>query len=183
MTVLRAARRSRMETARLPTRFKPRTAGPVFYRVIKPTPLSPYPRANVSVIVTVPPATRSSRSLGRTCDVRRPPPDRGHDLFHARPSKTMNSSHSTRATYVAAFLLGSLFALIAARPARATEPLRLDRVGVVQFTAEPGGCCDARAACSSRTAGRFGARRSRCPAQPTRPNARSVVPSSPTPPG
>jgi hypothetical protein len=36
---------------------------------------------------------------------------------------------------VASFLLGVLAALVAARPARAAEPFRLDRVAVVQFTA------------------------------------------------
>jgi len=36
---------------------------------------------------------------------------------------------------LATFFLALLLALIAARPARAAEPFRLDRVGVVQFTA------------------------------------------------
>lgn len=47
----------------------------------------------------------------------------------------MKSSLPIRATYVASFLLGVLAALVAARPARAAEPFRLDRVAVVQFTA------------------------------------------------
>jgi hypothetical protein len=47
----------------------------------------------------------------------------------------MNSIRSTRATYMASFLLGVLVALIVAKPARAAEPFRLDRIGVVQFTA------------------------------------------------
>lgn len=47
----------------------------------------------------------------------------------------MNSTRSSRATYVAAFFLVLLLAAIAARPGRAAEAFRLDRVGVVQFTA------------------------------------------------
>jgi len=47
----------------------------------------------------------------------------------------MNSFRSIRATYIASFLLGVLIALIVAKPARAAEPFRLDRVGVVQFAA------------------------------------------------
>jgi hypothetical protein len=47
----------------------------------------------------------------------------------------MNPSCSSRATSLATFFLALLLTLIAARPARAAEPFRLDRVGVVQFTA------------------------------------------------
>jgi hypothetical protein len=41
------------------------------------------------------------------------------------------------ATYLAAFLLGALLALIAVRPARAAEPFRLDRIAIVQFSLAP----------------------------------------------
>lgn len=47
----------------------------------------------------------------------------------------MNSLRFIRATSVASFLLGVLLALSATVPARADEPFRLDRVGVVQFSA------------------------------------------------
>lgn len=47
----------------------------------------------------------------------------------------MNRLLSTKASYVAAFLLGCLMALIAATPVRSAEPFRLDRVAIVQFTA------------------------------------------------
>ncbi len=51
----------------------------------------------------------------------------------------MKSLRTTKATYVAAFLLGLLIALLAAAPARAAEPFRLDRVAIVRFTdAGPG---------------------------------------------
>lgn len=46
----------------------------------------------------------------------------------------MLSLQSPRGTYVAAFVLGALIALLIARPARSAEPFRLDRVGVVLFT-------------------------------------------------
>lgn len=46
----------------------------------------------------------------------------------------MTTLRSPRATYVAAFLLGALIALIFALPARSAEPFRLDRVGIVRFT-------------------------------------------------
>lgn len=46
----------------------------------------------------------------------------------------MTSLRPTRTTYIAAFILGALVALLIARPARSAEPFRLDRVGVVGFT-------------------------------------------------
>lgn len=46
----------------------------------------------------------------------------------------MNASTSRRGTYLAAFLLGALLALIAAMPARAGEAFRLDRVAIVRFS-------------------------------------------------
>jgi hypothetical protein len=46
----------------------------------------------------------------------------------------MNASRSPRATYVAAFLLGALIALLLLTPARAADPFRLDRIGIVQFS-------------------------------------------------
>ncbi len=45
----------------------------------------------------------------------------------------MTSLRSHRATCVAAFILGALIALLAARPARSAEPFPLDRIGVEQF--------------------------------------------------
>ena len=42
-----------------------------------------------------------------------------------------------RARYLATFLLGALLALIAARPIRATETFRLDRIAIVQFSLSP----------------------------------------------
>jgi hypothetical protein len=47
----------------------------------------------------------------------------------------MNTIRSPRSTYVAAFILGALIALLLVRPSRGAEPFRLDRVGVVRFTA------------------------------------------------
>lgn len=49
----------------------------------------------------------------------------------------MNPARTNRATYVAAFLLGALLALLLLAPARAAEPAALDRLGVVRFTAGP----------------------------------------------
>jgi hypothetical protein len=46
----------------------------------------------------------------------------------------MKTSTSPRATYVAAFLLGALVALLLLAPARAADPFFLDRIGVVRFT-------------------------------------------------
>jgi hypothetical protein len=41
---------------------------------------------------------------------------------------------SPRGTYLAAFALGALIALVIATPARSAEPFRLDRLAIVQFT-------------------------------------------------
>lgn len=41
---------------------------------------------------------------------------------------------SPKATHLAAFTLGALFALLIAAPARSAEPFRLDRLAIVQFT-------------------------------------------------
>lgn len=60
-------------------------------------------------------------------------------MLFLRFSSHMKSLRSHRSTYVAAFLLGAVIALLAARPARSAEPFRLDRVGVVRFTAEENG--------------------------------------------
>lgn len=49
----------------------------------------------------------------------------------------MNNVRSIRATYVAAFLLGALIALLIAAPVRGAESMQLDRLAVVRFTAEP----------------------------------------------
>lgn len=46
----------------------------------------------------------------------------------------MKSLRTTKATYVAALLLGIVIALIAVMPIRAAEPFRLDRVAIVRFT-------------------------------------------------
>jgi hypothetical protein len=46
----------------------------------------------------------------------------------------MNSIRSTKATYVAAFLLGGLIALLISSPARSAEPFRLDRLAIVQLS-------------------------------------------------
>jgi hypothetical protein len=46
----------------------------------------------------------------------------------------MNSIRSTKSTYVAAFLLGGLIALLIGTPARSAEPFRLDRIAIVQFS-------------------------------------------------
>lgn len=46
----------------------------------------------------------------------------------------MNVPRASRSTYVAAFLLGALIAVIVAAPARSAEPFRLDRIGIVRFT-------------------------------------------------
>lgn len=54
----------------------------------------------------------------------------------------MHSLHLRRrtlGTYVAAFLLGALIALILAQPARGATPAPLDRIGVVRFSAETEG--------------------------------------------
>jgi hypothetical protein len=47
----------------------------------------------------------------------------------------MTSQRSAKANYVAAFLLGALIALLLNWPARAADPFRLDRIGVVRLTA------------------------------------------------
>jgi hypothetical protein len=47
----------------------------------------------------------------------------------------MKIRRSPKATYVAAFLLGGLIALLIAAPARAAEAFRLDRIPIVRFTA------------------------------------------------
>jgi hypothetical protein len=57
---------------------------------------------------------------------------RGLHLTH--PATPMISLHSQRSSYVAAFILGALIALLITRPARSAEPFRLDRVAIVQFT-------------------------------------------------
>jgi hypothetical protein len=46
----------------------------------------------------------------------------------------MNLTRSPRATYVAAFILGALIALLLFTPARGADPFRLDRVAIVRFT-------------------------------------------------
>lgn len=46
----------------------------------------------------------------------------------------MTSLRPSRATYIAAFILGALIALLLVRPGRSAEPYRLDRIGVVGFT-------------------------------------------------
>jgi hypothetical protein len=51
----------------------------------------------------------------------------------------MNSVRSTKATYIAAFLLGALIAVIFAAPARSAESSALNRIGVVRFTEEGDG--------------------------------------------
>lgn len=51
----------------------------------------------------------------------------------------MNTVRSSRATYVAAFLLGALIALLLATPGRSAEPAALDRIAVIRFTAQPDG--------------------------------------------
>ena len=52
---------------------------------------------------------------------------------------TIRLRRRTLGTYVAAFLLGALIALILALPTRAATPAPLDRIGVVRFSAEPEG--------------------------------------------
>jgi hypothetical protein len=49
----------------------------------------------------------------------------------------MHTLRHPKATYLAAFLLGALLALIAARPVRAGETFRLDRIAIVQYTLAP----------------------------------------------
>ena len=51
----------------------------------------------------------------------------------------MNKVRSQKAAYLAAFLIGAAVALLLAVPARSAEPFRLDRIGVVRFTAERDG--------------------------------------------
>ena len=51
----------------------------------------------------------------------------------------MNPLRSPKSTYVAAFLLGGLIALLLAHPSRGAEPFRLDRLAVVRFTATDDG--------------------------------------------
>src|SRR3954467_9940909 len=46
----------------------------------------------------------------------------------------MKTLRSDRASYVAAFILGALIALLLNLPARAADPFRLDRVGIVRLT-------------------------------------------------
>ncbi len=48
---------------------------------------------------------------------------------------SMKSLRSDRASYLAAFLLGALLALLLNWPAHAADPFRLDRVGVIRLTA------------------------------------------------
>lgn len=48
----------------------------------------------------------------------------------------MTHTRSLRTTYLFAFILGGLFGLLLAKPARAAEPVVLDRVAVVRFTEE-----------------------------------------------
>ncbi len=52
---------------------------------------------------------------------------------------TIRLRRRTVGTYLAAFLLGALIALILALPTRAAQPAPLDRIAVVRFTAEPDG--------------------------------------------
>lgn len=47
----------------------------------------------------------------------------------------MNKLRSPKSTYVAAFLLGGLVALLVSAPARSAEVFRLDRIPIVRFTA------------------------------------------------
>jgi hypothetical protein len=47
----------------------------------------------------------------------------------------MNAPRSPKSTYVAAFLLGGVIALLVAAPARSAEVFRLDRIPIVRFTA------------------------------------------------
>jgi hypothetical protein len=49
----------------------------------------------------------------------------------------MHYLRQPKATYVAAFLLGALLALVAVKPARAAETFRLDRIAIVQFSLAP----------------------------------------------
>lgn len=49
----------------------------------------------------------------------------------------MTTLRSPKSTYVAAFLLGGLIALLIAAPARSAEAFRLDRIPIVQATAAP----------------------------------------------
>lgn len=51
----------------------------------------------------------------------------------------MTQTRSLRSTYLFAFALGGLIGLLLAKPARAAEPVVLDRVAVVRFTAEGDG--------------------------------------------
>jgi hypothetical protein len=51
----------------------------------------------------------------------------------------MKTLRSPKATYVAAFLLGGLIALLIARPGHAAEAFRLDRLAIVQFSPTPDG--------------------------------------------
>jgi hypothetical protein len=56
----------------------------------------------------------------------------------------MKTLRSPVSTYAAAFLLGGLIALLLAWPARAAEPFRLDRLGIVQFSPTEDGRLTAR---------------------------------------
>lgn len=47
----------------------------------------------------------------------------------------MNPTRSAKAAYVAAFLFGALIAFLITRPLRAADTFRLDRIGIVQFSA------------------------------------------------
>ncbi|MDP3071401.1 MAG: hypothetical protein Q8N18_14015 [Opitutaceae bacterium] len=49
------------------------------------------------------------------------------------------TTSSRKLNFIAALLLAALFGLLASHPARAAEPFRLDRIGVVRFTAESDG--------------------------------------------
>ncbi len=51
----------------------------------------------------------------------------------------MPTVRNTKSTYLAAFLVGALIALLLVAPARSAEPAPLDRIAVVRFTAEPDG--------------------------------------------
>ncbi|HUR59303.1 MAG TPA: hypothetical protein VM029_16425 [Opitutaceae bacterium] len=51
----------------------------------------------------------------------------------------MNPLRSPKSTYVAAFLLGGLIALLLARPGRGAEAFRLDRLAIVRFSPTPDG--------------------------------------------
>jgi len=51
----------------------------------------------------------------------------------------MHTVRNTKSTYLAAFLVGALIALLLVVPARSAEPAPLDRLAVVRFTAEADG--------------------------------------------